>query len=163
MSPFPGDGPDLTTARPTPHAGNPSHWDTICTVVHVDIMPNQCQSVSSICIDVSFSAILFLLLFYQAVDDHTLEEYVLIKLVLCSFPTLKPVLIFLPHCDIHPQHERPLTVPQNLFLNSVSLKSVPAEPLCRFKQGHFLIIVSFKSDGFFFWEEHEIKVKMFTQ
>lgn len=25
MSPFPGDGSDLTTARPTPHAGNPSH------------------------------------------------------------------------------------------------------------------------------------------
>lgn len=155
MSPFPGDGPDLTTARPTPHAGNPSHWDIICTVVHVDIMPHQCQSVSSICIDVSFSAILLLLLFFikQLMIIH-FEEYVLIKLVLCSFPTLKPVLIFLPHCDIHPQHERPLTVPQNLFLNSVSLKSVPAEPLCRFKQGHgtsdiFLIIVSFKSDGFF--------------
>lgn len=25
MSPFPGDGSDLTTVRPTPHAGNPSH------------------------------------------------------------------------------------------------------------------------------------------
>lgn len=27
MSPFPRDVPDLTTARSTPHAGNPSHWD----------------------------------------------------------------------------------------------------------------------------------------
>lgn len=25
MSPFPRDGPDLTTVRPTPHAGNPFH------------------------------------------------------------------------------------------------------------------------------------------